>query len=53
MDVDFGYVAFLAMGTYGVGVVLTHLPRLGLAALPVGIALRWPWLPPWPPSWEP
>jgi len=37
--VDFGYVAFLAMGAYGVGVVLTYLPGLGLAALPVGIAL--------------
>lgn len=37
--VDFGYVAFLAMGAYGVGVVLTYLPGLGLAALPIGIAL--------------
>ncbi len=39
MDVDFGYVAFLAMGAYGVRVVLTYLPGLGLAALPIGIAL--------------
>ncbi len=31
MDVDFRYVAFLAMGAYGVGVVLTYLPGLGLA----------------------
>ncbi len=36
---DFGCVVFLAMGTYGVGVVLTYLPRLGLTALPIGIAL--------------
>jgi len=37
--VDFGYVAFLAMGAYGVGVTLMYLPGLGLAALPIGIAL--------------
>lgn len=36
--VDFGYVAFLAMGAYGVGVVL-HYFNLGPASLPVGLAL--------------
>lgn len=36
--VDFGYVAFLAMGAYGLGVVL-HYFDLGPASLPIGLAL--------------
>lgn len=37
--VDFGYVAFLAMGAYGLGVTIYYWPELGLLALPVGLAL--------------
>ncbi len=37
--VDFGYVAFMAMGAYGLGVVLYYMPQLGFAALPLGLAL--------------
>ncbi|MCU7788892.1 branched-chain amino acid ABC transporter permease [Pyrobaculum sp. 3827-6] len=37
--VDFGYAAFLAMGAYGVGITVTYWPGLGVAALPIGLAL--------------
>ncbi|MCX8135695.1 branched-chain amino acid ABC transporter permease [Pyrobaculum aerophilum] len=37
--VDFGYVAFLAMGAYGVGVAITYWHYLGLFALPAGLLL--------------
>ncbi|MEM1598518.1 branched-chain amino acid ABC transporter permease [Pyrobaculum sp.] len=37
--VDFGYVAFLAMGAYGLGVVVYYWPQLGMLALPLGVLL--------------
>lgn len=37
--VDFGYVAFLAMGAYGLGITVYYWPQLGFAALPLGVFL--------------
>lgn len=37
--VDFGYVAFMGLGAYGLGVVLYYWPQLGMAALPLGLTL--------------
>ena len=37
--VDFGYVAFLAMGAYGLGVAVYYMTWLGLLALPLGLLL--------------
>lgn len=37
--VDFGYVAFLAMGAYGMGVALGYFTYLGIWAIPLGFVL--------------
>ena len=37
--VDFGYVAFLAMGAYGLGVTVYYMTWLGILALPLGLLL--------------
>jgi len=37
--VDFGYAAFLAMGAYGLGIVVYYWPQLGIYALPIGLLL--------------
>ncbi|CCC81151.1 branched-chain amino acid ABC transporter permease [Thermoproteus tenax] len=37
--VNFGYAAFLAMGAYGLGVVIAYMPWLGIWTLPLGLAL--------------
>ncbi len=36
--VDFGYVAFLAMGAYGMGVALAYFTYLGIGAVALGFA---------------
>ncbi len=37
--VNFGYAAFIAMGAYGLGVVIAYFPQLGTWTLPVGLLL--------------
>ncbi|MEM0278210.1 MAG: branched-chain amino acid ABC transporter permease [Pyrobaculum sp.] len=37
--VNFGFVAFLAMGAYGLGVTVYYITWLGILALPVGLLL--------------
>jgi len=37
--VNFGYAAFLAMGAYGLGIVVYYWPQLGVYALPIGLLL--------------
>ncbi len=37
--VDFGYVAFLAMGAYGMAIAFTYMADLGYWAIPVGFAI--------------
>ncbi|MEZ0248160.1 MAG: branched-chain amino acid ABC transporter permease [Thermoproteus sp.] len=37
--VNFGYAAFLAMGAYGLGVVIAYMPSIGMWTLPVGLLL--------------
>jgi len=37
--VDFGYVAFMGLGAYGMGLAIKNFGHLGLIALPIGIFL--------------
>ena len=37
--VDFGYVAFLGLGAYGMGLAIKSFGHLGLIAIPIGIVL--------------
>ncbi|AIY90449.1 branched-chain amino acid ABC transporter permease [Geoglobus acetivorans] len=37
--VDFGYVAFLGLGAYGMAIALQSFAHLGLIAIPIGIVL--------------
>ncbi len=37
--VDFGYVAFLGLGAYGMGIAIQNFSHLGVIAIPIGIVL--------------
>ncbi len=37
--VDFGYVAFLGLGAYGMGIAIQNFSHLGVVAIPIGIVL--------------
>jgi len=37
--VNFGYAAFLGIGAYGLGAAILYMPQLGIATIPIGLAL--------------